>query len=252
VSELELHRCIAWGVIAAGIASFVILQFVSAPYGRHARSGWGPTLPARLSWVLMEAPAVVLWGAIYALGEHRLEAAPLALLGLWQLHYVNRAFVYPLRTRGADRPMPVLVALLAFVFQIANAYVNARQVSQLGAYGAAWLLDPRFLLGGGLFVLGFGINQWADGVLRGLRRPGETGYRIPRGGLYERVSCPNYLGEILTWIGWAVATWSLAGVSFAVFTITNLAPRAATNHRWYQDTFPDYPKERRRLVPFLW
>ena len=252
MTELELHRGIAWAVIGCGLASFLLLQFVSAPYGRHERDGWGPTLPSRLAWLLMEAPAVLLFLGVYLLGEHRLQLTPLLLLGLWQVHYVNRTFIYPFRTRGKDRPMPLLVALMAVVFQVANAYLNARQISHLGSYGTEWLWDPRFLIGVGLFGAGFAINQWADQVLRRLRKPGETGYKIPRGGLYERISAPNYFGEILEWIGWAVATWSLAGLSFAVFTIANLAPRAATNHRWYQATFPDYPPQRRALIPFVW
>lgn len=250
--ELELHRGIAWAVIGCGVLSFVLLQFVSAPYGRHERAGWGPTLPSRLAWLMMEAPAVLLFLGVFLLGDHRLQVAPLVLLGLWQVHYVNRTFIYPFRTRGKDRPMPLLVALLALVFQVANAYLNARQISHLGDYGAAWLGDPRFLLGATVFATGFAINQWADGVLRALRKPGETGYKIPRGGLYELISAPNYFGEILEWIGWAIATWSLAGLSFAVFTFANLAPRAAANHGWYRETFADYPPRRRALVPFLW
>ena len=74
---------------------------------------------------------------------------------------------------------------------------------------------------------------------------------MPRGGLFRYVSCPNYLGEILEWLGWAVATWSLAGLAFAVFTLSNLGPRAFSHHRWYQERFPDYPPERRALLPFL-
>ena len=91
----------------------------------------------------------------------------------------------------------------------------------------------------------------ADATLRGLRAPGSSDYRIPTGGLYEYVSCPNYLGEIIEWTGWAVMTWSLAGLSFAVWTAANLAPRAWTHHRWYRATFPDYPKTRRALLPFV-
>lgn len=102
-----------------------------------------------------------------------------------------------------------------------------------------------------MFVTGWLINLRADARLRNLRRPGETGYRIPRGGMHEHVSSPNYLGEILEWRGWAVATWSLAGLAFACFTIANLAPCAVTNHRWYQERFPDYPKSRRALIPFV-
>ena len=67
--------------------------------------------------------------------------------------------------------------------------------------------------------------------------------------MYEWVSCPNYLGEVLTWVGWTIATWSLAGLSFAVFTAANLVPRGMANHRWYQKTFEDYPSERRAVMP---
>ena len=84
-----------------------------------------------------------------------------------------------------------------------------------------------------------------------LRQPGETGYKIPRGGTYRWVSCPNYLGEMLQWLGWAIASWSLAGAAFAVFTLANLLPRAIAVHRWYKDEFPDYPPARRAVIPYL-
>jgi steroid 5-alpha reductase family enzyme len=78
----------------------------------------------------------------------------------------------------------------------------------------------------GLFLAGFIINRGADHVLRNLRKPGVAGYKIPYGGLYRWISCPNYFGEIITWIGWAVVTWSLPGLAFAAWTAANLVPRA--------------------------
>ena len=124
-------------------------------------------------------------------------------------------------------------------------------MSEFGDYTPSWLADPRFLAGVALFLAGYALNLSADRTLRGLRAPGETGYKIPQGGAYRWVSCPNYLGEILEWLGWALATWSLAGLAFAVYTIANLAPRAMANHRWYRDRFPDYPPQRRALIPFV-
>jgi 3-oxo-5-alpha-steroid 4-dehydrogenase 1 len=99
--------------------------------------------------------------------------------------------------------------------------------------------------------LGFATNVWADGALRGLRGPGETGYKIPHGGLYEWVSCPNYLGEIVEWTGWGIAAWSPAGLLFALYTVANLAPRALAHHAWYRRSFPQYPPRRKALVPFV-
>jgi 3-oxo-5-alpha-steroid 4-dehydrogenase 1 len=103
-----------------------------------------------------------------------------------------------------------------------------------------------------LFILGFIINRQADFTLHKLRKGGETGYSIAYNGLYRWISCPNYLGEILIWTGWAVATWSLAGLSFAVWTAANLVPRARAHHRWYLQNFADYPANRKMLVPGIW
>ena len=65
------------------------------------------------------------------------------------------------------------------------------------------------------------------------------------------MSCPNYLGEIVEWCGWALATWSLAGLAFALYTAATLRPRALNHHSWYRQRFPDYPPERRALVPYV-
>jgi 3-oxo-5-alpha-steroid 4-dehydrogenase 1 len=115
----------------------------------------------------------------------------------------------------------------------------------------AWLWHPAFLVGAGLYLAGVLVNRRADATLRALRAPGESGYRVPRGGLFDYVSCPNYLGEIIQWIGWAVATWSFAGLAFALWTTANLLPRALAHHRWYRSHFPDYPQQRRALLPFV-
>jgi 3-oxo-5-alpha-steroid 4-dehydrogenase 1 len=85
-----------------------------------------------------------------------------------------------------------------------------------------------------------------------LRQPGEGGYKIPQGGIYRYISCPNYFGEVLEWCGWALATWSLTGLTFAVWTFANLAPRARSHHAWYHSHFPTYPKERKAFIPWIW
>ncbi len=238
-------------MFALAAVTFALLQFVSAPYGRHERRGWGPTVPARLGWVLMESPsgvgfALLFWWS----GGFSAGLAPVVLFAMWQAHYTNRTFVFPLQMRTA-RPMPLLVMLLGFAFNCLNAYLNARWIGHFGDYTDAWLADPRFVLGGLLFWVGLAVNLHSDSVLRRMRSPGDTGYRIPDQGLHRYVSAPNYFGEIVEWAGWALATWSLAGLGFAVYSVANLLPRALQHHRWYRETFDDYPPERRALVPFV-
>jgi len=184
--------------------------------------------------------------------EIAFRPVPLAFLFLWQLHYLHRTFVYPLRMRiGASRT-PLTTLALAIAFNVTNASLNAYAISH-GAlrHVESWFTDPRFGIGVALFLVGWAVNLQSDTILRNLRKPGESGYAIPHGGLFRFVSCPNYLGEIIEWSGWALATWTWAGAAFAFFTIANLLPRALSHHRWYREKFPDYPRERKAIIPGL-
>ena len=251
MTELQLHNYLVVTIFVAAALTFAALFFVTAPYGRHLRAGWGPTIPARVGWIVMESPTVLLFVAVYSVGDHALSTVPLILLGLWQFHYVYRTFIYPFRIRSSAKRMPISIVGMAILFNCINVTINARWISHLGDYPDSGMGNTAFAVGVVVFLVGWAINQHSDTVLFRLRSPGETGYKIPRGGLYRWVSCPNYLGEMLEWVGWAIAAWSSAGLAFAVFTIANLLPRAIANHRWYQDEFADYPPERRAVIPLV-
>lgn len=251
IPEQQLHHWLVLLVFMLAVPTVLLLLRVNAPYGRFTRSGWGPTMPARFAWILFESPAVVVFSWIYFTGDNALQTAPLVLLAIWLFHYLPRTFLFPFLIRDTGKRIPAVIAVTAIVFNVLNAYVNARWISHFGSYGNDWPASAPFIAGVALFVLGWSINQQADYALRRLRGPGETHYAIPEGGLYRHISCPNYFGEILEWIGWAVLTWSLAGAAFAVFTTANLLPRALASHRWYRATFDDYPATRRAVIPFL-
>jgi protein-S-isoprenylcysteine O-methyltransferase Ste14 len=236
--------------VAAAIA-FVALQLLSAPYGRHARDGWGPTIGQRWGWVGMEIPTLLVFYPVFWSGSSATDVVPVVFCLLWAVHYVHRTAIFPFRIKASTKRTPLVIVALAFLFQVVNSWVNAAWVSDLGHYELSWLVDPRFVAGLALFVGGQVVNHHSDHILFNLRGPGETGYKVPYGGLYRFVSCPNYLGELMTWAGWALATWSWAGLAFLVFTLANLIPRALENHRWYLEKFPDYPSERKAVLPLL-
>jgi steroid 5-alpha reductase family enzyme len=169
---------------------------------------------------------------------------------MWEAHYLLRAIVYPYRLRDPGKPMPLAVVASGFVFTTVNGILNGHFVAA-SEYGDVWLSTPAFVAGASLFVLGFAVNQLADARLLRLRERSETTYMVPRGGLFRYVSCPNYLGEIVEWCGFAVASGTLAGLSFALWTVANLLPRALAHHRFYRQTFRDYPSERKALIPFV-
>lgn len=201
----------------------------------------------------MEAMSPIVFGLYFIIGPYNFNLSAVAFLIMWEAHYIHRAFIYPLQIRGGNRPMTLVVVSMGLIFNSFNSYINGRWIfSFSGGYQNDWLLDPRFIFGLTLFILGFIINRQSDLILRNLRKPDENGYKIASGGFYRWVSCPNYLGEIIIWTGWAVATWSIAGLAFAVWTAANLIPRARTHHLWYKRNFPDYPEGRKALIPGIW
>jgi hypothetical protein len=252
-----MYWLIFWGFAAYGALAFVSLHFVSAPYGRHLRDGWGPKVNATLGWIVMEAPSPLVFLACWLVADpaRRFSASGFAFLILWQSHYLYRSFVFPFRRRGGKQEMPLSIVLMSIVFNLANAYLNARWIYTLGPERpAAWLADPRFLGGVALFAGGMAVNHQSDRILFNLRKSGSpsgVGYAIPYGHLFRFVSCPNYLGEIVEWMGWALCAFSPAGLVFALASAGNLVPRARAHHRWYRERFADYPPERKAIVPFL-
>lgn len=63
-------------------------------------------------------------------------------------------------------------------------------------------------------------------------------YAVPYGGMFKYVSSPHYFGELMEWTGFCIANnFSLASLSFVVWTAANLVPRAIHTHKWYNETF---------------
>jgi steroid 5-alpha reductase family enzyme len=132
-----------------------------------------------------------------------------------------------------------------------NGFVNGYGVFHLYSYDAGWIFSWQFITGTTIFITGFLINKIADSKLMHMRKESPYEYVIPRGWLFNYISSPHYMGEIIEWCGWALMTFSLPGLAFAVFTFANLLPRAIASHKWYKKQFSDYPSERKAIIPFV-
>ena len=207
----------------------------------------------------MELPALIFFPLFFFMGDNALQVVPLFFLALWTFHYLNRALVTPLLMRtsaAAKNSFDPNVMILGWVTLILHAYFNAAYISELGEhYQLAWFQDPRFIIGMILYACGFTLNVYCDSILRHLRpktpQPDEARYRIPYGVGFKFVTCPQYLGEIISFCGLAVMTWNLGAVFVVVVTLGNLVPRALLTHKWFRRHFEDYPKERKAIFPFI-
>lgn len=242
------HLIYIW--IAIAIILFPIQLFVSAPYGRHTKTSWGPMLPNKLGWILMEGWAPVVFLTVYFY-FFKQDNYAMIFATLYVAHYIHRSFIFPLRTRTDGKQMPLMIALSAMLFNSVNASINGYYLSALADYPADYFLHWNFIAGFVLFITGFYINYKSDDMLIKLRKPGETGYKIPQGFLFRYISCPNHFGEMLEWFGYLLMCWNLSSLSFFIWTASNLLPRALHHHKWYKQTFPDYPKERKAVLPFV-
>ncbi|MCH2045736.1 MAG: hypothetical protein MK212_16585, partial [Saprospiraceae bacterium] len=189
---------IVWGWFALAIITFILLQFITAPFGRHTSKNYGPMIDNRLAWVLMEIPSPLVLSYFFFTGDAEKQLVPYIFWGLWMIHYTNRTFIYPLRQRDTKKKMPVMVMGSAIGFNLMNGFVNGYFLGNFSEiYTDAWLQTPQFIAGISIFLIGMLINIQSDNILLNLRKPGETGYKIPKGGLFGQISCPNLFGEML-------------------------------------------------------
>jgi len=239
----------AW--IGIAIVVFPLaLKFV-APYGRHTRKGWGYLIDNKLGWMIYESPAPILVALFFFTGDAPKSNAVWIMFSLFMLHYINRTLIFPLRIRTKGKKVPMGIVISAFLFNLINGSIIGYYLGYVQHYSESWMNDPRFIIGLLLFVLGMRINWQSDNILINLREPNETGYKIPYGGMFRYVSCPNHMGEIIEWMGYAIMLWALPGVSFAIWTAANLIPRTLDHHNWYKEKFKDYPRERKAVIPGL-
>lgn len=244
------------------IVVFVALFYLKVGYGYLSNSNWGPKINNKSAWILMECPAF-LFALYYTLkfahsntdtGNHPMIL--FILIGFFLLHYFQRSFIFPLLMRGKSR-MPVSIMMMGMTFNVINAYLICGwlfQYAPAGMYTMDWLRTPQFIVGTVVFLTGMLINLQSDHIIRHLRKPGDSGHYIPKKGFYKWVTSANYFGELTEWIGYAILTWSPAGLLFAIWTFANLGPRAKSLTEKYEAEFGEEYKKlhKKHIIPFIW
>ncbi len=249
-----------------GLVVFISLYFVDAGYGKMRSDKWGPSMNNKVGWFLMECPVffVVLYEYFKSLpmyGGVTMNAPYWVFFLIFEFHYFQRSFVFPFLLKGKSK-MPFAIMLMSVVWNLINGYIQGYFLFHIAPndptyshlYTTAWLTDPRFIIGTLVFFTGWIINMHSDHVIRHLREPGDTNHYLPKKGLYKYVTSANYLGEITEWLGFAILTWSLAGLLFFWFSCCNLIPRANSIYHKYEEEFPNEfdRKKLKRIIPFIY
>lgn len=174
----------------------------------------------------------------------------------WSFHYVKRILetLFVHRFSHATMPMANLFRNCAYYWGFAfyvGYYVNHP------LYTPPHFKDSQIYAG----LLGFIFSELGNFsihiALRNLRPPGTTERRIPMPSmnpftwLFNFVSCPNYTYEIAAWASFIVMTQALPAVLFMVAGGGQMAIWALAKHRNYKKEFPNYPRGRKSIFPFI-
>ena len=238
--------CLAWAVCAVPTLIAGLLKW--DPVGRLGTSVRGLKMNAQWGWFVFELPALLTFPVIYfAIGNTHLIGN--IVLCLWLFHYGHRCLVWCWFIPKRDSTVSMSLCASSVSFNLVNGILLGWFMAYEASYVEGWIQDPRFVIGLGLFLVGALLNIWSDYRLRYLRRRATDGYVLPSGGPFNLACCPNLAGEIVEWIGFALLTWSLPGLAFALWTIANLVPRALWRKSWYRGNFATFPHNRAALIP---
>ena len=88
-------------------------------------------------------------------------------------------------------------------------------------------------------------------ILRDLRPEGSNSRAIPRGFGFNLLSCPNYFFEMLAWFSFSFMTDLPSAWFFSLVATAQMWLWAVKKHQRYLKEFPDYPKNRKPMIPFI-
>lgn len=75
---------------------------------------------------------------------------------------------------------------------------------------------------------------------------------LPQGGYFNSVSAPHMYFEVLMYIAlFGLLYENITAFYILVWVLSNQVHNALMTHKWYQENFKDYPKDRKAIFPKL-
>ena len=259
------------GFLILDIPIFLSLLFIKAYYGKFFNSNSEdsnciqkllrkifPVIPSRISWIIQECPCVFVTIFFLIYYHENLNLKNILVIAPFLIHYIHRTFIFPFVIHSSKNN-PLEITLMAFTFCFFNALMINRSIFCLIIDYIEENFWLHYFYGLATFGLGMYINIHSDYSMikqRNANKDTNNKYIIPRGFMYELISCPNYFGELVEWLGFFVLSNSFSGLVFFVSTFANLFPRAIQYHQWYKNKFKDefhsdkILTQRKAIVPF--
>lgn len=166
-------------------------------------------------------------------------------LAFWSFHYVKRILETFFVHRFSHGTMPIF-----------NLYRNCSYYWAFGAYISWFINHPLYTapdVTRTIILLTFGFcselaNAKCHLIQSQLRSGNSKEYVIPKGFLFDYITCANYTAEIASWVAFSFATQTVAAFLFTLAGTWQMVPWAIQKHARLRKTFdgkdgrPKYPR----------
>ncbi|KAI0882565.1 3-oxo-5-alpha-steroid 4-dehydrogenase-domain-containing protein [Annulohypoxylon maeteangense] len=190
-----------------------------------------------------------------ARADPSLSFAQQAAFGMVMAHFVKRELETMFLHKFSAATMPFAYIFRNSVFYWAMAgFLGALEIYApfSPAAVAPDAPSPLTYFGFFLFAVGEILNFDVHWYLAHLRKPGETDRKIPRGHGFGIVTCPNYMYEIIAWIGIIIVTRSPSLFAFICVGSYYMYTWGWGKEKTYRKQFGDkYKKKRSVMLPGL-
>ncbi|XP_049808716.1 polyprenol reductase isoform X2 [Schistocerca nitens] len=152
--------------------------------------------------------------------------------------------------RANVSPTSILLALFLLTLQSWHRFYETWFIS---IYSNSYINIYHYIIGyGHYFGSVMAVLCESPGFINNQGQVVTTKHSIPYGGWFELVSSPHFLAEILMYMAISIIlraanTWHVV----FLWVLSNQVESGLLSHWWYKATFPNYPKERKAVIPYV-
>jgi len=190
-------------------------------------------------------------GFIYGKADRAFTQVQTIGIACWLAHFLKREFETFFVHKFSRPTMPFF-----------NIVKNSAYYWSFAFLCSYFLCHPQYTdpvckccscIGLGIFVLSEIGNLICHIKLSKLRpAEGSSQRPIPKGFLFNFVSCPNYTFEVLAWVGFSFYTSMLYSWMFTIVGLLQMSEWAFKKHREYIKDYPEYRGlKRKAIIPFV-
>lgn len=204
--------------------------------------------------VLLHLAVLALRPFLYANGDKPLSQTQWLGFALFAGHFFKREIetIFVHRFSASTMPARNIIKNSAYYWALSGLLCAWEIYAPWSASAKADDGATTAVVGTLIYIFGEVSNAIVHLNLASLRSPGGTERAIPRGYGTSLVTCPNYMFEIISWIGVAIALRSWSTVIFLSGGTYQMLAWAKGKERAYRKEFPEtYKKKKFVLLPGL-